>query len=318
MIKFLRRRFVQTALLGGAGWALATAPISACFAGDAGDAVAASPSGDETLKAAGAAFNLYFSDGFDAAARLNIRAWVTRSAMAVAAYLGRFPIDSLDVYLNAQEGTGVRSGFTSFETEVFVRLRLGVATSPAELLDDWILVHEMLHVAMPRLVRRHNWLHEGMATYVEGVVRARAGITSASYFWDGLRRSMSQGLPKPDDQGLDNTRTWSNTYWGGAIFCLLADVKIRQQSQLRLGLQQALQGILAAGGNYAVQWPVEEVLAKADAAVGLNVLSLQYQQMRDNPMRVDLPALWAELGVLAAAPFNDAAPLAAVRRAIVS
>ena len=39
--------------------------------------------------------------------------------------------------------------------------------------------------------------------------------------------------------GLDNTHTWGRTYWGGAMFCLLADVEIRRRTHNRRGLQDA-------------------------------------------------------------------------------
>ena len=41
------------------------------------------------------------------------------------------------------------------------------------------------------------------------------------------------GLPEPGDEGLDYTHTWGRTYWGGATFCLLADVRIRRETHNR-------------------------------------------------------------------------------------
>jgi hypothetical protein len=179
----------------------------------------------------------------------------------------------------------------------------------------------MVHVAIPRLPRAQDWLHEGLATYVETVARARAGITSAEQLWRELSRGMPQGLPKPGDRGLDRTHTWGRTYWGGAIFCLLADLKIRRASQDRLGLQHALQGVLAAGGNYGEDWSTAKFLGVADAAVKQTSLSDLYTEMKDQPMPVDLDALWRELGVVqrpdgGAVQFDDAAPGAGLRRAI--
>ena len=101
------------------------------------------------------------------------------------------------------------------------------------------------------------------------------------------------------------------------MFCLLADVELLRRSQGRAGLRQALQGMLAAGGSYAVEWPLQRILSSADAAVGQTVLTEQYQRMKDAPTPVDLDRLWQQLGVTDGG-FDDAAPLAAVRRTILS
>jgi hypothetical protein len=101
------------------------------------------------------------------------------------------------------------------------------------------------------------------------------------------------------------------------MFCLLADVRLLARSQRRAGLQQALQGVLAAGGSYAVPWSVERILATADEAVGQTTLTELYQRMKASPEPADLDGLWRELGVVGNT-LDDDAPLAAVRRAILS
>ena len=93
-----------------------------------------------------------------------------------------------------------------------------------------------------------------------------------------------------------------------------------QASGGRLGLREALQGLLAAGGSYAVAWPVRRILETADRAVQQNTLITLYEAMKDSAEPVDLAALWRGLGVRAAtgepATFDPQAPLASVRRAI--
>lgn len=133
-------------------------------------------------------------------------------------------------------------------------------------------------------------------------------------------RDMPKGNPQALDQGLDQTHTWGRTYWGGAQFCLLADVTIRQQTKNRKGLQDVLRGIVDAGGTIDKEWPLTKALTVGDEASGTQVLMNQYNQMRDTPTPVDLDKLWKELGIEAIAGggvrFNDAAPDAATRQAI--
>jgi hypothetical protein len=260
---------------------------------------------------------LQFAEGFDAALQAPARAWVHRSALAVADYFAGFPVPAAEVLLIPVPGRGITGGTTFALPSLFIRVRLGQNTTPAQLLADWVMVHEMVHLAVPRVPRSQNWLHEGIATYVEGVARGRAGLVEPARVWHEWRRDMPQGQPRSGDAGLDHTPTWGRTYWGGAMFCLLADVELLRRSQGRAGLRQALQGVLAAGGSYAVEWPLQRILAAADAAVAQTVLTEQYQRMKDAPAPVDLERLWQQLGVQDGR-FDEAAPLAAVRRTILS
>ena len=101
-------------------------------------------------------------------------------------------------------------------------------------------------------------------------------------------RDMPKGLPQAGDQGLDNTDTWGRKYWGGAMFCLLADIEIRKRTNNRLGLQDAMRGVIAAGGNHEQDWSIERVLATADKAVGVDVLTRLHNEMGPKPVTPDL------------------------------
>ena len=43
------------------------------------------------------------------------------------------------------------------------------------LASDWILPHEMEHLAVPSVSRPHHWIEEGLAVYLQPIARARAG-----------------------------------------------------------------------------------------------------------------------------------------------
>lgn len=302
--------------LAGA-WAYAALPLSST--------AAANPDPEPelaTLDIAGARIDLQLAPGLQAGLRAEALAWVQRSAAAVVGYFGRFPVPQTELLIVPVDGAGVKGGTAYAEPSLLLRLRLGRDTTAAQLRDDWIMVHEMVHLAVPRVPRRQNWLHEGIATYVEGVARVQAGLSTPERLWGELVRGMPHGQPQEGDRGLDHTPTWGRTYWGGALFCLLADVQIRQRSAHRVGLQQALQGVLAGGGHYGQAWSVARTLAVADAAIKQTTLTELHALMGACPAPVDLAALWQDLGVEASgsadAALHDDAPLAAVRRAILA
>jgi hypothetical protein len=264
--------------------------------------------------------HLEFEHGAFSCGDGEIRTWVRRAADIVSHYYGRFPAKRATVRILADPGDGVHGGKTFANPDGFIRVQVGKDVTPAQLLSDWVLVHEMTHLALPDTGEEHAWLSEGLATYVEGIARVQAGNRSESDVWAEELRQMSRGMPAADDQGLDHTHTWGRTYWGGAMFCLLADVDIRRRTQLRLGLQDALRAVLAASGGLAADWPISRVLASGDAAVGTHTLEDLYAQMKDAPMSPDLAALWRQLGVSSrdgVIQLDEHAPLADVRRAIM-
>jgi len=247
--------------------------------------------------------------------------WVRRAAGIVSAYYGRFPAASATVRIVAVDGAGVQGGKTWADPDALIRVQVGRQVSEAQLQADWVLVHEMTHLALPDTGPQHAWLSEGLATYVEGVARVQAGNRSEVDVWAEELRSMPRGLPQEGDRGLDYTHTWGRTYWGGAMFCLLADVDIRRRTQLRLGLQDALRAVLNASGGLRADWPIERVLRTGDAAVGTRTLEDLYAQMGEQAMTPDLQGLWRQLGIVSAdgtLRLEDSAPLAAVRRAIMT
>jgi hypothetical protein len=189
------------------------------------------------------------------------------------------------------------------------------------LAQDWVLVHEMVHLAFPDVGYRHDWLAEGLATYVEGIARAQAGNRDIADVWAEDRHSMPLGLPRSGEGGMDQTRTWARTYWGGALFCLQADIALRRQTANRRGLQAALRAILRDTGGYANDRDIDAVLRLGDAATGTQVLEEMYQRSKSTAIWTDLDVLWRELGVPAdpvSQPFDDHAPLAPIRIAITA
>ena len=259
-------------------------------------------------------------DDFEAGGAV-IDTWLQRSAGIVAAYYGRFPVSALTIELRVGPGSGVQGGSTYADPQALIRVRVGREVSAAQLADDWVMVHEMTHLALPDVGAEHAWLSEGLATYVEGIARVQAGNRTEQDVWAEELRQMPRGLPQAGDAGLDRTHTWGRTYWGGAMFCLIADVDIRRRTHNARGLQDAVRAIVRASGGLSAEWPIERVLRTGDAAVGTTSLEDLYARMKDSDWAPDLPALWRELGVTAdgeAVHLSDDAPLAAIRHAIMT
>jgi hypothetical protein len=247
--------------------------------------------------------------------------WIATAARAVTTYYTKYAVPHVAIAVNLEDGGRVNSGRAFGWQQAHISISVGRLMTAAGFADDWTITHEMVHLAFPSVAENHHWIEEGLATYVEPIARARAGDLLPQKVWGDMVDAMGQGLPMPGDRGLDFTHTWGRTYWGGALYCLLADIEIRKRTQNRFGLEDAMRGILKAGGSIEVEWPLARALKVADQAVGVPVLEELYDRMKATPVTPDLHQLWKDLGVDRQGEtvvFDDSAPLASIRRAITS
>ena len=250
---------------------------------------------------------------------------IETAARAVTTYYDKFPVPRTRIFIvPAADRSGVVQGTTWGDVggwPAFTRIRLGQHTTPQELSSDWTITHELVHLAFPTLPDDQHWMEEGLATYIEPIARVQAGELPAKQIWSDMLDGMRKGEPQPGDEGLDRTHTWGRTYWGGALFCLAADVQIRVATSNRKGLQDALRAIVAAGGTIDHEWPLTRALEIGDSATGTHVLSEMYAEWKDKPVTVDLAKLWEELGIKAVGggvEFVDTAPEAGIRKGITA
>jgi hypothetical protein len=227
----------------------------------------------------------------------DVMKWVQFAAESVATYYTRFPVPHLTLRVVSFDGTGIRHGMTWGRDGGLIVIHAGNKTTPEEFAEDWMLTHEMIHLAFPSMADEHHWIEEGISVYVEPIARIRAGHWTALEMWSDLVRDMPKGEPQAGDQGLDHTHTWGRTYWGGALFCLVADVEIRGETKNKKGLEDALRGILEAGGDIRDDWEIEKAFQIGDRAAGVGVLEKLYSEWKANPVRVDMAGLWGILGV---------------------
>jgi len=274
----------------------------------------------DQLKVLNSELTIGFAPGNIGVGHARVLRWIEHSARIVGAYYGQFPVASARILVVPTSGDGVRTGQSFGYRGAATRVIVGRSVTEPQLDNDWVLIHEMIHFAFPEVEDEHLWMQEGLSTYVESIARVQAGARNATDVWRELVQQMPQGLPRAGDQGLDHTHTWGRTYWGGALFCLLADVQIRERTQNKFGLGDALRAIVKAGGVTTTDWPLDRALQVGDAAVGVPALEELHNQLKDAPGHIDLDGLWHRLGIQVTGDqiaFDDTAPLASVRKHIM-
>jgi hypothetical protein len=242
------------------------------------------------------------------------------STRAIAVYYGgKLPFENVHVDVTPVNEGGINGSTRCSRGVGRVFLKVGPHVKEADFRDDWVVTHELLHVAFTSLtddMTTHEWVGEGLSSYAEPLVRVRAGTLSEQELWHELVRGAPQGLPEPGDEGLDKTHTWGRTYWGGALFWLEVDLAIRDQTQNQRSIRDVLRAVAAAGTNVCVDWPMERVIATGDAATGTHALADVYARRALTNAAPDLASIWQKLGITLQGGkvlFNDAAPWATTR-----
>lgn len=297
------------------------APAYAADFGDAREVYQALETGPaEMVPAEGSRIDVVFAGEIESPERRRIEAWIADSTRAIEKYFGRFSVARAGLLIVARPGNRIGGGTSWGFGSSAIRLYVGRDATREDFAQDWQLVHEMVHLAMPGLPRRHLWLEEGIATYVEPLARIQAGELDEREMWRDLLRDMPKGLPQEGDEGLDRTHTWARTYWGGALFCFVADIEIHRRTNDRLGLQTALRAINMASGGNTADWTIEQFMAVGDQATQTTTMSDLYRVWSKTPVSPDLDAMFARLGIRSAGEnitLDPSAPLAALRQSIV-
>jgi hypothetical protein len=266
----------------------------------------------------GGSLDVAISNTTRAMSDVELTTWVHDAATNLARYYGSFPAKRVLVVVAPDDGTRI-FGMTMGGGGAAILMRLGREVTAANAREDWVLTHELIHTCFPSLGAPHRWMEEGLATYLEPVVRVRSAVIDAKTFWRDLVQGLPQGLPRSGDRGLEATPTWGRTYWGGALFWLLADIGIREATGNTRSLDDSLRAIAENGGSVVTPWPIERILEVADAASGQPILKNLYERLALAPGSTDLEGLWRRLGIRASrgkVAFQNDASMSAVRDAI--
>jgi hypothetical protein len=285
---------------------------------------------ESRIQLPGGALRVALLEGADSAERTKLDNWLAHISRAAITAYGRLPLSDVQVLIIPVPGD------TDREPVVFGQSTRGQGnaltlfvdlTRPAAEFDrDWVAVHELSHLFHPYLGSRGAWLAEGLATYYQNVLRARAGLLTPQQAWQQIDAGFSRGRadiragnPILEDAG--DSRAFMRVYWSGTAYWLEVDTELRRASANRLSIDEALRRFDECCLPSYRRWEPAEFVAKLDALLGTDVFTRrfgEYHARRDFP---ETAALYSELGLRHAGDglqFDDAAPAANVRRAIMT
>jgi hypothetical protein len=202
--------------------------------------------------AAGARFDVVVAGEPVRATDAGIRAWITAAAEAAGSVANaerpQFPRDRVHVLVQSTPGSGVvhfgeviRGDFAA------VRLLLARDAPDDRLPGEWVAVHELSHLGMPWIDSDAAWMYEGLTTYYQEVLRARAGLLTPAAACDRIYAGFGRGRKggtgrslRDESRDMRETHAYMRVYWGGTAIALLWDVELRRRSDGKVSLDDAL------------------------------------------------------------------------------
>jgi hypothetical protein len=223
-----------------------------------------------------------------------LRRWVA-NAVGVTASLGdRFPRERLHAVVAPAQSREdeVLFGMVRRGGGASVLLIPSTEATSAGLDSDWVAVHELAHLWLPRMVAEDRWLSEGVATYLQEVLRARCGRQSSERAWSRLRDGFARGRRSgtgrqlhAESEAMNRTGAYFRVYWAGAAFALETDVRLRKESAGEMGLLRAID---RAYGDWPESRSVRaevflEALERASGFSFIRELGQRYAERSDFP-----------------------------------
>lgn len=298
-------------------------PLALAFAGIA---PAWAQDEERTLGAGGNTLQVAVVDVADPARRAELQGWLAEVAAATLTAYGRYPLPQARVrimQIDSDDESPVPWGQTRRRGDAAVLLYVRRDASLSELRADWTAIHELSHLFHPYLGDEGRWLSEGLASYYQNVLRARAGLLGQDEAWRLLEAGFARGRRESSGAPLAELsrrhRGTMRVYWAGAAFWLEADIALRREH--RSSLDQVLSRYSSCCLRGVGEVPPRAFLASLDELSGGRVFSELYRRYAESrafpPLEQAYRALAIEEDADGELDFRDGRA-AALRRSITA
>jgi hypothetical protein len=185
---------------------------------------------------AGAELLWHWEDAFDDAEQAKLRAWVGTVAEKVEEAIAPYPFDVHIHFYRSSAAAPVPWANTIRSRRQGVNVHVNPHFARDELLADWTVYHELAHLFLPFLGRQQSWFAEGFASYMQYQLMHFAGVLSTEDMWARYREKIGRAASRydmPDRNFIEAARVlrarreYPTQYWGGAVYFLRVDAKLR-------------------------------------------------------------------------------------------
>jgi hypothetical protein len=259
----------------------------------------------EVLPSGGSELLLQWRGEFNTAERQKLRCWLQSAGDSAAMLYGSLPRDTVRIVLERSDRARQAVPYAEVlrDDPQGARFWVNPVFGLDDFLRDWTAVHELAHLYIPFPGDADLWLSEGLATYYQNVLRARAGVITAQQAWQNLYLGFVRGQRDTRMAGLSlaqlspqmrQTQSYLRVYWSGAAFFLQMDSMLRQQSDNAQSLDRVIQAYATCCLHLGID-SGGQLMAAFDRIAGGTQFVETYQQFSQSHGQPDPYTLLAQL-----------------------
>lgn len=243
--------------------------------------------------------HIQYASSLNKAQRDQTYDWLQQVADALRTVYGKWPKDRINITVktSTSNSSPVPWGQVTRGTPDEVLLVINTGAGFKQINSDWTAFHELSHLLIPYRGYGDLWFSEGLATYYQNIIQARAGLMSEPGLWNKLASGFERGQQQNNLSHLDleeisdNMRKYRNfmrVHWSGVHYWLSADIKLRQLSQNKMTLDSVLKQLKDCCYNRSMS--AAAIAEKLDQLVAINQPDKNQPAMNQQVIKIFKPA----------------------------
>ena len=240
----------------------------------------------------------HWEDRFNTTEKKRLQAWVTETAAAVEQFVAPYPFD-VHIHFHRRSGSKpVPWANTIRSRRQGVNFHVNPRSSARELRADWVAYHELSHLLIPYLGRRHSWFAEGFASYMQYQVMHSLGVLNErqmeSRYQERIdraeRRYALAHMPFVEAASvLRARRQYPTMYWGGAVYFLRVDQALQEKGKSVPGVLREFVECCRFRTR-----GLDALVAELDRLAGGDAFRRELDHVRTNPGFPDDSGVWTD------------------------
>ncbi|MDH3645444.1 MAG: hypothetical protein OER80_01590 [Gammaproteobacteria bacterium] len=183
-----------------------------------------------------AELRFFYEDRFSESEQAKLETWIDEVAGGIESLVGPYPFDVHIRFARARSREPVPWANTLRGRDQGVRFNVDPRHTLEDFRRDWTAPHELSHLILPYLGRDDAWFSEGFASYMQHQVMYATGAWTREGITQRYQRRLDEGARKykyPDRPYVDVVhklraqRKFRTLYWGGAVYFLNLDQKLK-------------------------------------------------------------------------------------------